>query len=177
MGAYTTAAKFPTALIQLLLVCSGIFLADQVLAKPHNSAGHSATEATVKTATQATSKSAAAAGKTFDKPYGSHLEPMLEKIGATADQRKQVTFIVDNYKPKIEPLRVEYRQKSQEFLEFIIHGQPAEVIMARQGELNHLHGDISTEYSLMRLEIRRLLTPDQCRRLEEYRTQQGWTGK
>lgn len=113
----------------------------------------------------------------IDAPYGSHLNPILEKICATPDQRKRLAGIVESYKPKIEPLRAEYKQKSKEFINDIISGQPAEVIMARQGELNNLHGVISTQYSLMRLEIRRMLSPQQCKLFEEYRLSQGWRSR
>jgi len=111
----------------------------------------------------------------FKAAYGSHLEPILAKIGASPEQRKQITAIVLEYKPKIEPLRVEYKQKSQEFLNFIVTGMPAEKVMARQGELNKLYSVIVSQYSLMRLEIRRYLTSDQCRLFEQYRAQQGWS--
>jgi Spy/CpxP family protein refolding chaperone len=115
--------------------------------------------------------------KGFDKPYGYHLQPILSKIGASDSQRKQITVIVEQYRPKLEPMRVEYRQKSREFIDFIITGKPAEVIMARQVELNNLYGVIITQYSLMRLEIRRLLSPQQCMKYEEYRQTQGWRSK
>jgi hypothetical protein len=115
--------------------------------------------------------------KSFSTPYGSHLEPILQKIGASQDQRKRISAIVQSYRPKIEPLRVEYRAKSKEFIEYIIEGKPAELIMARQGELNNIYGVITTDYSLMRLEIRRSLTPQQCKEFEEYRAQQGWRSK
>jgi len=116
-----------------------------------------------------------AAADKLKQPHGSHLEPILRKIHANADQRCKITVIVTNYRPKIEPLRQEYRQKSQEFIDYIITGQPAEKVISRQSELNHLYGAIVTQYSMMRLEIRKVLTPEQSRLYEEYRRQQGWT--
>lgn len=113
----------------------------------------------------------------FSKPYGYHLRPILQAIGASEEQSKRITEIVHNYRPKIEPLRIEYRKKSKEFLDFIIQGKSAELIMARQGELNNLYGVIITQYSLMRLEIRRMLTPQQCVAFENYRAKQGWRQK
>src|SRR5256885_864809 len=62
--------------------------------------------------------------KTMSRPYGSHLEPILQKINATTDQRQKITTIVQNFRPKIEPLRQEYRVKSQQFLQLIVTGQP-----------------------------------------------------
>lgn len=112
--------------------------------------------------------------KPFEKPYGSHLQPILENISATDVQRQKITLIVQTYRPRIEPLRQEYKQKSKEFIEFLCSGKPAEAIMARQGELNGLYGVIITEYGMMRLEIRKLLTPEQCVRFEDYRRRQGW---
>jgi Spy/CpxP family protein refolding chaperone len=116
-----------------------------------------------------------AAADKLKQPHGSHLEPILQKIHANPDQRTKITFIVTNYRPKIEPLRQEYRQKSQEFIDYIITGQPAEKVISRQTELNHLYGAIVTQYSMMRLEIRRVLTVEQSKLYEDYRRQQGWT--
>ncbi len=110
----------------------------------------------------------------LSKPHGSHLEPVLQKIRANPNQRTQITVIVASYRPKIEPLRQEYRQKSQEFIDYIVTGQPAEKVMARQDELNQLYGAIVTHYSMMRLEIRKLLSPDQSKLYDDYRRQQGW---
>ncbi|MBI4533884.1 MAG: hypothetical protein HY711_08035 [Candidatus Melainabacteria bacterium] len=108
-------------------------------------------------------------------PYGSHLEPILQKIGATPEQRKRIAEIVMSHKPRIEPLRQEYKQKSQEFLTCLVSRKPAEDIMASQGELSQLYSVIVSQYNLMRLEIRRLLTPEQRVVFEEYRRQQGWS--
>lgn len=113
----------------------------------------------------------------FKEPHGSHLEPILRKINASPEQRVRITTIVTSFKPKIEPLRQEYRLKSQEFINCLVTGEPAEAVMARMGELNHLYGSIVTQYSLMRLEIRKVLTPDQRKAYEEYRHQQGWDRK
>lgn len=110
----------------------------------------------------------------FREPHGSHLEPILRKINASPEQRVRITTIVTSFKPKIEPLRQEYRLKSQEFINCLVTGEPAEAVMARMGELNQLYGSIVTQYSLMRLEIRKVLTPDQRKAYEEYRHQQGW---
>jgi Spy/CpxP family protein refolding chaperone len=112
--------------------------------------------------------------KSMNSAYGSHLEPILKKINATADQRQKISAIVSNYKPKIEPLRQEYRQKSQQFLNFVVTGQSAVTIMERQNELNKLYSTIITNYSMMQLEIRKTLTPEQTRAFEQYKRQQGW---
>lgn len=115
-----------------------------------------------------------AGGKSFKQPYGSHLEPILKTIAATADQRKKITAVVQNYKPKIQPLREQYNQKRDEFLKSVCDGKEAELIMTQQVELGRLHSDIVSQYTFMRLEIRRFLTPDQIVLLEKYRKQQGW---
>ena len=110
----------------------------------------------------------------MSQKHGSHLQPILAKIGATPQQRESITMIVMTHKPKLEPLRQEYKIKSQEFLDFIITGKPDDVIMSRQTELNQLYSTIVTQYSQMRIEIRKHLTPDQCVKFEEYRRAQGW---
>jgi len=111
----------------------------------------------------------------FGQRYGTHLEPILQQISATPAQRQTITTIVLTYKPKIEPLRQEYRVKSQEFLDFIVQGKPADVVMARQGELNTLYSAIVTQYGMMRIEIRKQLSEPQRVKFEEYRRKQGWT--
>ncbi len=110
----------------------------------------------------------------MDTPYGAHLQPILTVIKATPDQKVKIAAIVESYKPKIEPLRQEYRIKSAEFLDMLMKGSPAEVIMARQGELNKVYSLIIVHYASMQLEIRKQLTPEQTVLFEQYRRQEGW---
>ena len=111
----------------------------------------------------------------MNSPYGSHLQPILMVIKATPEQRVKISGIVESYKPKIEPLRQEYRVKSGEFLDLLMKGGPAEVIMARQGDLNKVYSLIIVHYASMQLEIRKQLTPQQTVLFEQYRRQEGWT--
>lgn len=115
-------------------------------------------------------------GKTLDvnKPYGSHLQPILDKIQANPTQRVKITQIVESYRTKIQPLRDEYKQKRQDFLSSMTSGSAAETIMTRQVELSHLSSEISSRYTLMRLEIRRQLTPQQILQFEDYAREHGW---
>jgi Spy/CpxP family protein refolding chaperone len=108
-------------------------------------------------------------------PYGYHLKRILIKINARPPQQEKIGAIVESHRPKLEPLREEYRQKSEEFLTLICTGKPAEVVMSRQNELNQLHNEIINEYCLMRLEIRRLLDANQWELFQDYSRQQGWT--
>lgn len=116
-----------------------------------------------------------AGGKSFKKPYGAHLEPILKVIEATPDQRKKITDVMAGYRPKIQPLREQYNHKRDEFLKSLCDGKEAEVIMSQQVELGHLYSDIISQYTCMRLEIRRFLTPKQILLFEQYRKQQGWS--
>jgi Spy/CpxP family protein refolding chaperone len=115
-----------------------------------------------------------AGGNAFKQPYGFHLEPILKTISATADQRKKISSVVQTYRPRIQPLREQYNQKRDEFLKSVVDGKEAEVIMTQQVELGRLHSDIISQYTFMRLEIRRFLSPNQTMLLEKYRKQQGW---
>jgi Spy/CpxP family protein refolding chaperone len=108
------------------------------------------------------------------KPYGYHLEPILQKINASADQRTKIVSVVQSYKSKIQPLRDEYKGKRQEFIAVMTGGGAAETIMAKQMELSHLASEITSKYTLMRLEIRRMLTPQQILQFEDYARQHGW---
>jgi Spy/CpxP family protein refolding chaperone len=105
--------------------------------------------------------------------YGSHLQAILASIQATPDQRKKIVEIVKDFRPKIEPLRVQYRQKQSQFLDAMIKGS-AEDLMVRQEELNELYSQIINEYCAMHIKVRKLLNPQQCERYEDYRRGQGW---
>ena len=135
-----------------------------------NTSIFSTSKTTVITTTNVVDKQHSMSGQ-----YGQHLEPILIKIKASADQRVKITAVVTSYRPKIEPLRQEYREKSQQFVNFLVTGQPAETVMARQGELNKIYSTIVTQYGMMQLEIRKYLSPDQTRLFEQYRCQQGWS--
>jgi Spy/CpxP family protein refolding chaperone len=106
--------------------------------------------------------------------YGSHLEPILKTVTATVEQRKQITLVVEDFRPRIEPLQVKWKEKQSQFLNTMTTGRPAEEIMVKQNELNELYSQISNEYFMMHLKIRKVLTPAQCEKYESYRRRQGW---
>ena len=106
--------------------------------------------------------------------FGKHLEPILETISATVEQRKQITTIFDDFRPRIEPLRVKYKARQTEFISCMTSGRTAEEIMVKQTELNEVYGQITNEYFLMHMKIRKLLTQEQCAKYEAYRRAQGW---
>jgi hypothetical protein len=107
-------------------------------------------------------------------PYGSHMKPIMDRIKATTDQRTKIGQIVESYRSRIQPLRDEYKQKRQEFLTSMTSGGTAETIMTKQVELSHLSSEISSRYCLMRLEIRRQLSPQQILQFEAYARENGW---
>jgi len=108
------------------------------------------------------------------QPYGFHFQQIMVRISATPPQRQQIEAIVEAHRPKIVPLKEEYRQKSEEFLSLICTGKSAEQVMSSQIQLNQLHNAITNEYYLMRLEIRRLLQPNQWEVFQTYVREQGW---
>lgn len=114
------------------------------------------------------------AGGAFNRPYGFYLNPILEHIHASSDQREKITVILATYKPKIEPLRVEYRSKNAELLNKIAHGDRPETIMDIQTHLGHLYSEIIVDYCRMSLEVRKVLNPDQVVLYEEFKRKQGW---
>lgn len=113
----------------------------------------------------------------FQKPYGYHLSPILDHIHANPAQREKITEIVSGYRSKIEPLRIIYKQKSQDFLSAVTKGLPSDLILSQQMQLGQLYSDINSQYCLMSLAVRRLLKPDQIVLYEEYRKTQGWVRK
>lgn len=106
--------------------------------------------------------------------FGSHLKPLLLHLKTTTDQTNKITGIMDSYRDKIEPLRLRYRLVSKAFLDAMIKGSSSQEIMEHQMELARLNSDISNQYCLMSLEIRRCLSDKQVVQYEEYRQQQGW---
>jgi flagellar biosynthesis chaperone FliJ len=116
------------------------------------------------------------AGKGLDvsKPYGSHLKPILDRIKASDEQRTKISQIVESYRSRIQPLRDEYKQRRESFLASMTSGATAETIMTRQVELSHLSSEITSRYTLMRLEVRRQLTPQQILQFEAYARENGW---
>lgn len=152
-------------------------LATAAIAAPEPIAGTAADRLIdVRTKQQVTMSSQMLVGKTLDvnKPYGSHLQPILDKIKANPSQKTKISQVVESYRTKIQPLRDEYKQKRQDFLISMTSGSAAETIMTRQVELSHLSSEISSRYTLMRLEIRRLLAPEQILLFEEYAREHGW---
>ena len=131
-----------------------------------------------KTAESPAAKPSAAASKPklrdFSKPYGWHLQPILKKINANESQKSKITGILQTYRIKLEPMRQEYRKVRDEFLNCITSNTAAESVMEKQVRLGHLSSDISSTYTLMRLEIRRQLTPNQIVEYEAYCRKQGW---
>src|SRR5438067_289728 len=113
----------------LLSACPGSY------AQPGNIENASIFSGTKTTTTIITTTNVVDKQHSMSGPYGQHLEPILEKIHANPDQRQKISAVVASYKGKIQPLREEYREKSQQFVKFLITGQPAETVMARQGEL------------------------------------------
>lgn len=110
----------------------------------------------------------------FSRPYGYHLQPILEKIKASPEQREKIIVVVQSYRAKIQPLRDEYKLKRQEFVAVMTSGAPAETIMAKQVELSHLASEITNRYTLMRLDMRRVMNPQQILLFEDYARQHGW---
>lgn len=107
--------------------------------------------------------------------YGSHLQAILTAIQATPDQRKKITEILEEFRPKIVPLKTEYKRKQAEFLQTMIAGRAPEDLMLKQEAMNEVQSRIINEYCAMNLKVRRLLNPHQCEQYENYRHQQGWT--
>jgi hypothetical protein len=109
--------------------------------------------------------------------YGSHLLPILQAINATPEQRKQIGQVVEDFRPKIQPLKVKYKEAQADFLHAMVSARAPEEVMLKQSELNELYGRIVNEYCVMNLHIRKLLKPAQCQKYEEYRAKQGWSSR
>ncbi len=128
-------------------------------------------------ASPADGSSVPANSSSTNKPYGqygSHLEPILKSINASPDQRDKISAVVNEFKPKIEPSIIKYREKRDQFLQSMITGKASEDIMSKQDEMNQLSSQINSQYMVMNLKVRKLLKPDQVEPYENYRKKQGW---
>jgi Spy/CpxP family protein refolding chaperone len=163
--------KRPPRILALLAAAAGVLAAGAVWAEPGKQppAGAQNGDAAKKT------PPAAGGGKLeLNRPYGYHLKPILERINANPEQRDKIGHIVESYRSTIQPMRDQYKQKQQEFISAMVGGGSNETVMAKQLELGHLYSDIVSKYCLMRLEIRRLLSPQQILQFEAYGREHGW---
>jgi hypothetical protein len=106
--------------------------------------------------------------------FGSHLEPILKAIQASPDQRKQITEVFEDFRPKIQPLKAKYKEAQSQFLNAMVTGQSSEEIMLKQQDLNALYSRIVDQYCALHLRVRKVLTPNQIDAYEQYRAKQGW---
>ncbi len=111
----------------------------------------------------------------YGEAYGSHIEPILKKIEATGKQREDIKTIVEDFRPRIEPLRTDYNRLREKFLKELSSTEACNDLMNTQLELGHLDSSIRQEYLMMRLRIRTKLTAVQNKKLEDYRKLQGWS--
>ena len=111
----------------------------------------------------------------FSKPYGYHLQPILVRIHATDDQKLKITAVMESYRGRIDPLRSQYTKLNQLFLQDIVKGQTADQIMSEQSKLGHLYTEITSQYCIMSVEMRKLLSADQIVQYEQYKHEQGWS--
>lgn len=111
----------------------------------------------------------------YSKPYGYHLQPILSAINADQTQSQKISQIVGSYRSRLEPLRETCKQKQRKLLDGLVDGSSSESIMSCQLEVGQLHREISSQYCMMSLEIRRLLNPDQIVKYESYKREQGWS--
>lgn len=108
------------------------------------------------------------------KPFGSHLEPILKAVGASDDQKKTISEIVQDFKGRIEPMRKKHDELRDEFLSSLTSGKSGDTIIATQAEFNRVHSDLSAQYLALRLKVQQVLTPEQNEKYKIYREKQGW---
>ncbi|MBX9667142.1 MAG: hypothetical protein K2X93_05960 [Candidatus Obscuribacterales bacterium] len=108
------------------------------------------------------------------KPFGSHLEPILKAVGASDEQKKTISEIVQDFKGRIEPMRKKHDELRDEFLSSLTSGKSDETIISTQAEFNRVHNDLSAQYLALRLKVQQVLTPDQNEKYKVYRDKQGW---
>ena len=99
----------------------------------------------------------------------------MKAIQASPEQRKQITEIFEDFRPKVQPLKTKYKEAQQQFLNAMMNGRPSEEIMLKQQEMNSLYSRIVDQYCAMHLRVRKLLSPSQTEQYEQYRTKQGWS--
>jgi Spy/CpxP family protein refolding chaperone len=154
------------------MIRNQVFFIPLVVATAFATLAHAAPP-TVSSASSSASRSENSA-KLGHSHYGSHLEPILKSVNATAEQRVKITAILNDFRPKIEPIVIEYREKRDQFLAAITSGKSAEEIMLKQDEVGQLRSHIANEYCVMHLKVRHCLNGEQVTAYEQYRHLQGW---
>jgi maltose-binding protein MalE len=145
------------------MIRNQVFFIPLVVATAFATRAHAAPP-TVSSASSSASRSENSA-KLGHSHYGSHLEPILKSVNATAE---------NDFRPKIEPIVIEYREKRDQFLAAITSGKSAEEIMLKQDEVGQLRSHIANEYCVMHLKVRHCLNGEQVTAYEQYRHLQGW---
>lgn len=97
-------------------------------------------------------------------------ELMAGYLGLTAAQREQIQAIHQNARTQTQPLMQQLRQNRQDLHTAIVTGQPVEALAAAQG---NLLGQIAAIQANARQQIRKVLTPEQLAKLDQFQTRRG----
>ncbi len=96
------------------------------------------------------------------------LEVLLDRISASRKQREQINRIVSSYGADLKTLRKQLEASRSDFITNITQGKSPEAVMAKEAQLSKFTSSVEMQTSLMQLEIRKLLQPEQWRIFEDY---------
>jgi Spy/CpxP family protein refolding chaperone len=110
----------------------------------------------------------------YGRDYGYHHEGYLAKLNLTDEQKSKIEALRDaNYKAT-RPLREKMFDKSVELRRLWLQANPdKDKISATQKEIRTLRDSLEDKHTALRLEIRKVLTPEQNEKLANSRWDRG----
>jgi len=95
-------------------------------------------------------------------------------VGINKEQESKLNALLNGYKKLSEVKSVEMRKYMTDMRNFSLQADPDEPkILAKQAQINKLNSDMSTEHVKMMVGLRKVLTPEQRKKLIE--TMKGGT--
>jgi Spy/CpxP family protein refolding chaperone len=116
--------------------------------------------------------------KHMGKEGHDRLEPMMEGLDLTAEQRAQVAAIVDQAKPALNDLQDRMGENRKQ-LQALTQADAADeaAIRALADEAGKLKAEMIVQRSRMQIEINKVLTPEQREQWKMQRSHDGWGHK
>jgi len=109
-----------------------------------------------------------------DQDFGYHHSSIWQKLNLSDEQRNKIDDLWISVQKEIRPLREKMYDKSMELRRLWLQASPdKDKIEAAQKELRKLRDSISDKITSVRLQMRKILTPEQNKKLADSRWGSG----
>jgi Spy/CpxP family protein refolding chaperone len=117
-------------------------------------------------------------GDGFGPSGGHNGRGMARYLDLTKEQTDKLTDLRKKHFEEMKPVRDELFQKRQEMKQLFADPQAKEeAILAKQKEISGLHQKMSEKAMQFRLDARKVLTPEQLKKMGEFKPKFGHHGK